>query len=57
MFLAFLSALDAEALCCYIAGVLLLSVGVGVNLVFRGIVDCSKIEPAILLKGLVRIQM
>ena len=57
MFLVFSSTLDTEALCRYIAGVLPLSIGVGVDLVFRGIINCSKIEPAILLKGLVRIRM
>ena len=49
--------LDSKALCRCIAGILLLSVGVGVDLVFRGIVDYSKIKPAILPKGLVRIQI
>ena len=51
------SILDPKALCCYITGVLLSSAGIGVDLVFRGIMDCNKIKPAILLKGLVRIRM
>ena len=57
MFLAFLSILDTEVLYHCITGVLPLSVGVGVDLVFGGIVDYSKIKPAILLKELVRIQI
>ena len=57
MFLAFSSALDAEALCRCIAGVLPSSAGAGVDFVFGGIVDCGKIKPAILPKGLVRIQI
>ena len=48
-----LSALDSEAFYSCITIMLLLSVGV--DLVFKNIVDCSKIKPAILLKGLVRI--
>ena len=51
----FSSALNAEVLYYYIAGVLLSSIGTGVDFVFGGIVDYSKIKPAILLKGLVRI--
>ena len=49
------STLDFEALCHYIAGVLPSSAGAGVDFVFKGIVNYSKIEPAILPKGLVRI--
>jgi hypothetical protein len=49
------STLDTEALCRYIAGVLPSSAGTGIDLVFGGIVDYSKIKPAILLRGLVRI--
>jgi len=48
-----LLALGPKAFCGYIAGVLLLSIGV--NLVFRGIIDRRKIKLAILLRGLVRI--
>ena len=51
--LAVLSILDLEAFCGCVASVLLSSIGV--DLVFRGIVDCRKIEPAILPRGLVRI--
>ena len=50
-----LSILDPKAFYSYITSVLLLSVGV--DFVFRGIMDCEKIEPAILLRGLVRIQI
>ena len=50
-----LLALDPEAVCGHVAGVLPLSAGV--DLVFGGIVDCNKIEPAILLRGLVRIRI
>ena len=52
-----LSTLDLKVLCHYITGVLLLSAGTGVNFVFGAIVDYSKIELAILLKGLVRIRI
>ena len=48
-----LLALDPEAFYGYIANILLLSAGV--NFVFRGIIDCGKIKPAILLRGLVKI--
>ena len=50
-----LLALDPEAVCGRVAGVLPLSTGV--DLVFGGIVDYGKIEPAILPKGLVRIRI
>ena len=49
------SILDLEALCHCVTGILLLSTGVGVNLIFKGIVNYNKIKLAILLKGLVRI--
>ena len=49
--------LDSKALCRCIVGILLLSVGVGVDLVFRGIVDYNKIKPAILPRELVRIRI
>ena len=55
MLLAFSSALDVNALCRYIVGVLPLSAGIGVNLIFGGIMDCGKIKLAILLRGLVKI--
>jgi hypothetical protein len=55
VFLVFLSTLNAKALRYYIVGVLLLSTGIGVDFIFKGIVDRSKIKPAILLRGLVRI--
>ena len=45
--------LDPKAFYCRIASVLPLSIGV--DLVFGGIIDYSKIKPAILLRGLVRI--
>ena len=45
--------LNSKAVCSYITSILLLSVGV--NLIFRGIINYSKIKLAILLKGLVRI--
>jgi len=47
------SALDPKAFYRYIVGVLPLSIGV--DLIFKGIMDCSKIKPAILLRGLVKI--
>ena len=47
--------LDPEAVCSYIAGILLLSIGI--DFVFKGIVNYSKIELVILLKELVRIQI
>jgi hypothetical protein len=50
-----LSTLNTEVLCYYITGVLPSNTGVGVDLIFKGIVDYSKIKPAILLRGLVRI--
>ena len=53
MLLVVLFTLDPKVFCNYIASVLLLSVGV--NLVFRGIVDYKKIKPAILPRELVRI--
>ena len=51
--LAFSSALDLKAFCHRVVGVLPL--GVGIDLVFGGIVDCREIKPAILPRGLVRI--
>ena len=50
-----LSTLNIKALYYYIIGVLPLSTGIGINLVFRGIVDYNKIKLIILLRGLVRI--
>ena len=47
--------LNLKAFCGRVAVILLLSAGV--VLVFRGIVDCKKIELAILPRGLVTIQM
>ena len=55
MLLAVSSVLDPEAFCGRIASVL--PSGAGVGFLFGGIVDGGKIEPAILLKGLVRIRM
>ena len=55
MLLTVSSILDFKAFCSYITSVLLLSAGV--NLVFRGIMDHGKIKPAILPRGLVRIQI
>ena len=49
------SILNPKVLCHYITGMLLLSIGIGVDFIFRAIMDYSKIKPAILLKGLVRI--
>ena len=48
-----LSVLDFEVFCSRVTVVLPLSVGV--DLIFKGIVDCNKIKLAILLKGLVKI--
>ena len=48
-----LSALDLKVFCGRVAVILLLSIGV--NFVFRGIVDCGKIKLAIFLRELVRI--
>ena len=50
-----LLAIDPKAFYRRVAGVSPSSVGV--DLVFGGIVDCGKIEPAILPKGLVRIRI
>ena len=52
-----LSILNPKVLCYYIAGILPLSIGIGINFIFRGIVDYSKIKLVILLKGLIRIQI
>ena len=49
------SALDLEAFYSHIA--VILPLNIGVDLVFKGIVDCNKIKPAILPRGLVRIQI
>ena len=48
-----LSALNPEVFCGRVAVILLSSIGV--DLVFKGIMDCGKIKLAILLRGLVRI--
>ena len=53
IFLVVLSILDFKAFSGYIISVLLLSIGVG--FLFRDIINCSKIKPAILLRGLKRI--
>ena len=50
-----LSTLNPEAFCSHVAVVL--SSSTGVDLIFGGIVDYSKIEPATLLRGLLRIQI